>query len=182
MVVPSGVQVKFDSGVLTAKGPKGELKEAVHPYVKVAIKDGQIVLTTDISVARDASAIWGMTRARLNNLVHGVASGYTKNLEVRGLAFRADVAGQKLTMALGKSRPIIFEAPKEITLSVDAKKTLITVSGVSKDFVGEIAAKIRGFYKPAAYKGKGIRYQGEYVREKPTKQAAGASAGTGGKK
>lgn len=182
IVIPSGVQVKLDGAVLSAKGPKGELKEPLHPYVKAEIKDGKVLLTADTAVARDASAIWGMTRARLNNLIQGVAVGYSKVLEIHGLGFRGEIAGQKLTLALGKSHPVQFEAPKGITLTVDPKKTLITVSGVSKDMVGEIAAKIRELRKPEPYKGTGIRYQGEYVRKKAGKTAAGAGAGAGGKK
>jgi large subunit ribosomal protein L6 len=174
--------VKFDGNVVTAKGPKGELKESLHPYVKAEIKDGKVLLTADISAARDASAIWGMSRARVNNLVQGVATGYSKILEIHGLGFRAEIAGQKLTLALGKSHPVPFDVPKGVTVTVDAKKTLLTVSGVSKDMVGETAAKIRELRKPEPYKGTGIRYQGEYVRRKAGKTAAGASAGAGGKK
>ena len=183
VVIPSGVQLKLDGNLVTAKGPKGELKEALHPYVKAEIKDGkEIILSADITIARDASAIWGMTRARLNNLVQGVAVGYSKILEIHGLGFRAEIAGQKLTMALGKSHPVVFEAPKGVTITVDAKKTLLTVSGISKDAVGAAAADIRELRKPEPYKGTGIRYQGEYVRKKAGKTAAGASAGAGGKK
>jgi large subunit ribosomal protein L6 len=182
VVIPQGVTVKLDNGSFSAKGPKGELQENLHPFVKAEIKDGKVVLTADITVAKDASAIWGMTRARLNNLVHGVAAGYSKNLEIHGLGFRAELAGQKLTLSLGKSHPVIFEIPKGITLTVDPKKTLITVSGVNKDLVGETAAKIRELRKPEPYKQTGIRYQGEHVRKKAGKTAAGASAGAGGKK
>ena len=182
VVIPTGVQVKFDGNVVTAKGPKGELKEPLHPYVKAEIKDGKVVLTADITVARDASAIWGMTRARLHNLINGVAVGYSKLLEIHGLGFRAEIVGQKLTLALGKSHPVLFDVPQGITVTLDPKKTLITVTGVSKDQVGEIAAKIRELRKPEPYKGTGIRYQGEYVRKKAGKTAAGASAGAGGKK
>ncbi len=182
IIIPSGVSVKLDGNVVTAKGPKGELQEPLHPFVKAEIKDGKVLLTADIAAARDASAIWGMTRARLSNLVTGVTTGYSKLLEIHGLGFRGEVVGQKLTLALGKSHPILFEAPKGITLAMDPKKTLITVSGVSKDMVGETAAKIRELRKPEPYKGTGIRYQGEYVRKKAGKTAAGATAGAGGKK
>ena len=182
IVIPSGVQIKMDGNIAAAKGPKGELKEALHPYVKVEIKDGVVTLSADITVARDASAIWGMTRARLNNLLQGVAVGYSKILEIHGLGFRAEVAGQKLTLALGKSHPVVYDAPKGVTVTVDPKKTLLTVSGMSKDMVGEAAAKIRELRKPEPYKGTGIRYQGEYVRKKAGKTAAGATAGAGGKK
>ena len=123
-----------------------------------------------------------MTRARVNNLLQGVTTGYSKVLEIHGLGFRAEIVGQKLTLALGKSHPVIYEAPKGVTVSVDAKKTLLTVSGMSKDMVGEAAAKIRELRKPEPYKGTGIRYQGEYVRKKAGKTAAGATASAGGKK
>jgi large subunit ribosomal protein L6 len=182
VVIPQGVQVKLEGALVSAKGPKGELQETLHPYVKAEIKDGKVLLTADIAVARDASAIWGMMRARLNNLVHGVFAGYSKNLEIHGLGFRAEIVGQKLTLALGKSHPVIYEAPKGITITVDPKKTLVTVTGVSKDVVGEVAAKIRELRKPEPYKGTGIRYQGEYVRKKAGKTAAGAGAAAGGKK
>jgi large subunit ribosomal protein L6 len=180
VVIPSGVQVKIEGSLVTAKGPKGELKESLHPAVKAEVKDGKILVVADLSFAKDANAIWGMSRARLNNLVTGVANGYSKNLEIVGLGFRAEAAGQKLTMALGKSHPVVYDAPKGVTLAVDAKKTLITVSGPSKDLVGAVAADIRELRKPEPYKGTGIRYQGEYVRKKAGKTAAGA--GAGGKK
>jgi len=182
VVIPQGVQVKLEGSTVVAKGPKGELKETMHSYVKAEIKDGAIILSSDISVARDASAIWGMTRARLNNLVQGVATGYAKVLEIHGLGFRGEVAGQKLTLAIGKSHPVIYDAPKGVTLTLDPKKTVLTVSGVNKDQVGAVAADIRELRKPEPYKGTGIRYQGEYVRKKAGKTAAGASAGAGGKK
>lgn len=184
VVIPQGVQLKIDNGVVTAKGPKGENSERLHPYVKAEIKDGKVVLSADIAAAKDASAIWGMTRARVENLVVGVTQGYTKILEIHGLGFRAEAVGQKLTMTLGRSHPVHFEAPKGVTVVVDAKKTLVTVSGIVKDMVGETAAKIRELRKPEPYKGTGIRYQGEYVRKKAGKTAAGAGAGAagGGKK
>jgi len=180
VVIPAGVTVSIANAVVTAKGPKGELKEALNPLVKAEIKDGKILLTADLSSGKEASAIYGMSRARVNNLVQGAAHGFSKVLEIVGLGFRAEVAGQKMTMALGKSHPVIFEAPKGITLSVDPKKTQITVAGADKDQVGEISAKIRELRKPEPYKGTGIRYQGEHVRKKAGKTAAGASAGAGG--
>jgi large subunit ribosomal protein L6 len=182
VVIPSGVQVTIANGMVTAKGPKGELKEALHPLVKAEVKEGQVLLTADLKAAKDASAIYGMSRARVNNLVQGAATGFSKVLEIVGLGFRAEVAGQKLTMTLGKSHPVTFEAPKGVTVAVDAKKTQLTVSGANKDVVGATAAKIRELRKPEPYKGTGIRYQGEHIRKKAGKTAAGASAGAGGKK
>jgi large subunit ribosomal protein L6 len=180
VVIPSGVQVKVDGLIVSAKGPKGEFREILHPYVKAEVKDGKVLMTADLAAAKDASAIWGMMRARVNNLMLGVSQGYAKELEIHGLGFRAEVAGQKLTLALGKSHPVVFEAPQGVKVTVDPKKTLVTVSGVSKDLVGEIAAKIRELRKPEPYKGTGIRYRGEHVRKKAGKTAAGA--GAGGKK
>ena len=180
VVIPAGVQVSIANSIVTAKGPKGELKEPLHPVVKAEIKDGKILLTADLSSGKDASAIYGMSRARLNNLVQGAAHGYAKVLEIVGLGFRAEIAGQKLTMALGKSHPVIFDAPKGITITVDPKKTQITVAGADKNQVGQTAANIRELRKPEPYKGTGIRYQGEHVRKKAGKTAAGAGAAAGG--
>lgn len=177
VAIPQGVQVNVANGVVTAKGPKGELKEALHPFVKAEVKDGKVLLTADLNVARDASAIYGMSRARVNNLVQGAAHGFSKVLEIHGLGFRGEVAGQKLTLTLGKSHPVQFEAPKGVTLTLDPKKTQITISGASRDLVGQVAANIRELRKPEPYKGTGIRYQGEHIRKKAGKTAAGAGAG-----
>ena len=182
VVVPQGVTVTIANGVVTAKGPKGELKETLNPIVKAELKEGKVLLTADLKAQKDASAIYGMSRARVQNLVDGAATGFTKVLDIVGLGFRAEVAGQKLTMTLGKSHPVTFEAPKGVTVAVDAKKTQLTVSGASKDLVGQVAANIRELRKPEPYKGTGIRYQGEHIRKKAGKTAAGAGAGAGGKK
>ena len=180
VIIPSGVQVHVSNDVVTAKGPKGELKEALNPVVKAEVKDGKILLTADLASGKGASAVYGMSRARLNNLVQGAANGFAKTLEIVGLGFRAEVTGQELTLAIGKSHPVKFQAPKGITLSVDPKKTQITVAGADKDKVGQTAANIRELRKPEPYKGTGIRYKGEHVRKKAGKTAAGASAGAGG--
>ena len=180
VVIPQGVQVAIGDGVVTAKGPKGQLQQRLHPLVRAEVKDGKVLLAADLKAAREASAIYGMMRARVNNIVQGVASGFTKTLDIVGLGFRAEVAGQKLTMSLGRSHPVIFTAPVGITLDVDPKKTHITVTGPDKDLVGETASKIRGLREPEPYKGTGIRYQGEHIRKKAGKTAAGAGAGAAG--
>jgi len=180
VVIPASVQVTIADGLVTVKGPKGQLVERLHRLVTAEVKDGQVLLSADLGGAREASAIYGMTRARVNNMVQGAATGFAKVLDIVGLGFRAEVAGQKLTMALGKSHPVIFQAPVGITLGVDPKKTQITVSGPNKDQVGEIAAKIRELRRPEPYKGTGIRYQGERVRKKAGKTAAGSGAGAAG--
>jgi large subunit ribosomal protein L6 len=182
VVIPQGVQVSVAEGLVAVKGPKGQLQETLHRLVRAEVKDGKVLLSADLKAARDASAIYGMSRARVNNMVVGVSSGFVKTLDIVGLGFRAEVAGQKMTLSLGKSHPVVFTAPAGVTLGVDPKKTQITVSGSNKDLVGEIAAaaKIRGLREPEPYKGTGIRYQGEHVRKKAGKTAAGAGVGAAG--
>ncbi|MBI5239541.1 MAG: 50S ribosomal protein L6 [Elusimicrobia bacterium] len=180
VVIPQGVQVSVGQGLVTAKGPKGQLQQTLHRLVKAEVKDGKVLLTADLKADRTASAIYGMSRARINNMVQGVAVGFAKVLDIVGLGFRAEVQGQQLTLSLGKSHPVKFTAPAGITLSVDPKKTQITVAGPDKDLVGETASKIRGLREPEPYKGTGIRYQGEYIRKKAGKTAAGAGVGAAG--
>jgi large subunit ribosomal protein L6 len=177
VAIPKAVTVSIVGGVVSAKGPLGELKETLNPLVKAEVKGGQVLLTADLNAARDASAIYGMSRARVNNLINGVATGFSKTLDIVGLGFRAEAAGQKITLALGKSHPVIFEVPAGVKIVVDAKKTQITLSSNDKDLLGETAAKLRDLRRPEPYKGTGIRYQGEHVRKKAGKTAAGASAG-----
>ena len=180
VVIPPSVQVSVSAQGVAAKGPKGSLQMRLHPYVRAEVKDGKLLLTSDIDAHRDASAIYGMTRSLVNNMVQGVAFGFSKVLDIVGLGFRAEVAGQKLTMTLGKSHPVIFTAPVGVSLSVDPKKTQITVAGPDKMLVGETAAKIRSLRRTEPYKGTGIRYQGEHIRKKAGKTAAGATAGAAG--
>jgi large subunit ribosomal protein L6 len=180
VIIPQGVQVSVGQGLVTVKGPKGQLQQRLHELVQAEVKDGKVLLTSDLAAARDASAIYGMTRARIFNMVQGVSSGFAKVLDIVGLGFRAEVKGQELTLSLGKSHPVKFLAPDGIALSVDPKKTQITVAGPDKDQVGETAAKIRSLREPEPYKGTGIRYQGEHVRKKAGKTAAGAVGAAGG--
>ena len=180
VVIPQGVQVTIGDGLVTAKGPKGQLQERLHPLVRAEVKAGQVLLTADLSGPRETSAIYGMSRARVQNMVQGVANGFSKVLDIVGLGFRAEVAGQKMTLSLGKSHPVVFTAPVGIALGVDPKKTQITVTGANKDMVGETAAKIRGLRPPEPYKSTGIRYQGEHIRKKAGKTAAGAGVGVAG--
>ena len=177
IIVPSGVRVDISSGAVTAKGPKGEGREVLPKAVSAALADGQIKISADMSAGKNVSALFGLTRARVNNLVQGVATGYSKVLEIAGLGFRAEAAGQKLTLALGKSHPVLFDVPTGVAVAVDPKKTTLTVSGASKDLVGEIAAKIRSLRPPEPYTGTGIHYRGEHIRRKAGKTAASAGAG-----
>lgn len=182
VLIPKSVQVTLNDGVLSAKGPRGELKQKLVYPVTAEIKDGHVFLSADLKAAHNASALYGMSRARVNNLLLGVSAGFSKVLDIVGIGFRAEAAGQKLTMTLGKSHPVVFDVPQGVTVAVDPKKTQITLSGADKDLVGETAAMIRALRKPEPYKGTGIRYQGERVRRKAGKTAAGAGAGAGGAK
>jgi len=167
--LPSGVQFSESDGAVTVKGPKGELRSALPANVSVALDGGQIVVQRD-SDARQARANHGLARALVNNMVVGVSTGFEKKLEVIGIGYRAEVKGSALVMNLGYSHPIEFPVPQGISISVD-KQNKITVAGIDKQQVGQVAAVIRAFRKPDHYKGKGVRYANEHVRIKTGKSA-----------
>jgi large subunit ribosomal protein L6 len=170
-----GVAVEKSNGSIKVKGPKGELTAAVHPDLSVDIKDNEIHVTTTI-VDKEHNALHGLWRAVLNNMVRGVTEGYTKKLEIVGVGYRAELKGTKLQLQLGYSHPILFVPPTGIKVEVPAP-TNIVVSGIDRQLVGQVAAKIRSFRPPEPYQGKGIKYEGEYIRRKAGKAAA-AAAGT----
>lgn len=180
VLIPPSVSVAITEGRVNAKGPLGEAVMALPGIIHAEIKDGRVLLTADLEARRDAKALYGMSRAMVQNMVLGVTQGFSKTLEIIGIGFRAEAGGDRVTFSLGKSHPVIFAIPKGIKIEVDAKRTQLKVSGVDKGLVGETAAKIRGLRPPEPYKGTGIRYQGEHVRRKAGKTAAGA--GTGAKK
>jgi large subunit ribosomal protein L6 len=151
------------------KGPKGELSSAIHPLVNVTVEENQVVVTRSRDVKLERS-LHGTTRAVINNLVTGVTEGYTKGLELVGVGFRAEMRNEKLLLYIGYSHPILFFPPDEITFTVDSA-TQFKVSGIDKQLVGQIAAKIRSIRPPEPYKGKGIKYQGEYIKRKAGKTA-----------
>lgn len=167
--VPSGVNVNVGKTEVTVKGPKGQLSQALVTRVTVAV-DGDNVVVSRVDESRQSRANHGLMRALLNNMVVGVSKGFEKNLEIVGVGYRADVKGKNLVMQLGYSHPIEYPVPTGIDIKVD-KQGKITVSGIDKQQVGQVAAEIRGFRKPDHYKGKGIRYSGEYVRIKQGKTA-----------
>lgn len=169
--IPAGVEVKINGQNLSVKGPKGELAIVVRPEVKIEQKDNKIFLSiTDVL----ANAYWGLTRALVANMIKGVVGGFQKQLEVVGVGFKAAVEGQDLVLNVGFSHPVKIKAPSGIKFSVE--KTIITVEGIDKGLVGQIASDIREVKPPEPYKGKGIRYQGEQVRKKEGKKAV-ATAG-----
>ena len=167
ITVPNGVDVKIDGQLVSVKSPKGELSLVVAEPIRVVLDEGQVQVTRP-NDERDSRALHGLTRTLINNNIVGVTEGYAKQLEVVGTGYRVQQKGQGLELALGFSHPVLFEAPEGITLAVEGN-TKITVSGISKQAVGEVAANIRKLKKPEPYKGKGIRYAGENVRRKAGK-------------
>jgi large subunit ribosomal protein L6 len=172
IIIPSGVTVeKRDGNLIVVKGPKGELDFRCHKYVTVEIADGKVTVTR-IGNEKDHKSMHGLSRTLIANMVHGVTKGFSKQLEILGVGYRAMLQGSKLVLSVGYSHPVEVQPPKGIQITIDPeKKNILTISGADKQVVGEIAAKIREFRKPEPYKGKGIRYMGEYVPRKAGKAA-----------
>jgi large subunit ribosomal protein L6 len=167
--LPDGVEVAIEPELVKVKGPKGELEERVSRDMQVRQEDGQIVVTRP-SDRGEHRAIHGLTRSLIANMVQGVTEGFEKRLEIQGVGYRAQLQGRKLVMSLGFSHQVEMEAPQDVEFEVPAP-TQVVVRGISKQVVGEVAANIRKKRPPEPYKGKGIRYQGEYVARKVGKRA-----------
>jgi large subunit ribosomal protein L6 len=169
VVVPDGVEITIQPDLVKVKGPKGELEERVSRDIGVAQENGEILVTrsTDRGEHR---ALHGLTRSLIANMVEGVTNGFEKRLEIQGVGYRAQLQGRKLVLALGYSHPIELDAPDGIDFEVP-QPTRVVVRGISKQAVGEVAAIIRKQRPPEPYKGKGIRYEGEYVARKVGKRA-----------
>lgn len=167
IAIPSGVDVKLDNGVVTVKGPKGELSQSVPAPINVAIEDGQVIVTRPDD-ERASRSLHGLTRTLIANNIIGVTEGYTKQMEIVGTGYRVVAKGANLEFSLGYSHTIVVEAPEGISFSVESP-TKFAVSGTSKQKVGEIAAQIRKLRKPEPYKGKGVKYADEHIRRKAGK-------------
>ena len=167
--VPSGVTVDIKDMVVTVKGSKGELKQSYNNEVTIEFKDGQIVVTPRNKNDNRSRAMWGLYRALIANMVKGVTDGFTKKLEIQGVGFRAAADKQFLTLNLGYSHDIKYAIPEGIEVKCE-KPTLVAISGIDKELVGQVAAEVRALRKPEPYKGKGVRYEGEYVRQKEGKK------------
>ncbi len=165
--IPSGVEIKIDGQVVTAKGPLGTESVTVRPEIAVKVEDNHIILSK-VGDSRETDALYGLSRTLVANAVHGVKEGFEKKLEIQGVGYRANMEGKNLNMALGYSHPVVVVPPEGITLSVEAN-TKITVKGSNKQTVGDVAAFIRSKRPPEVYKGKGVRYEGEYIRRKAGK-------------
>lgn len=170
--IPDKVEVKVEAGFVVVKGPKGELKTKIHPAISAEVKDKEIILNL-VGSDKKGNALWGTMRQLVNNMVLGVTVGFKKELEINGVGYRAAMAGKDLSLAVGYSHEVKFSIPEGIKASVD--KNVITVEGIDKFLVGEIAAQIRRVKKPEPYKGKGIRYVGEFVKIKAGKKAKSAA-------
>jgi large subunit ribosomal protein L6 len=175
IAVPSGVDVTIDGRTVTVKGPKGTLSRALHPDISVSREDTSIVVTRPTE-QKTHKQLHGLTRTLVNNMVVGVTDGYRKGLEITGVGYRAALSGRKLQLNLGYSHQVEIDPPEGISFELE-NPTRLAVIGIDKELVGQIAAKVRSTRKPEPYKGKGVRYAGEYIRRK-----AGKAGKIGGKK
>ena len=176
VVILQGVKVHLAERDIKITGPKGELTATVHPDIAVEVADGQLLIKRHTDEKKHR-ALHGLWRALVQNMMTGVTTGYTRKLELVGVGYRAELKGKKLQLLLGFSHPILFAAPEGVTLEVPTQ-TNITIRGIDKMLVGQVAAKIRSFRPPEPYKGKGVKYEGEHVRRKAGKAAAAGGAKT----
>jgi len=167
--VPSGVTVDIKGSDVSVKGPKGQLSRTLRPEVTIKQEDGKL-LVERTSDARDVRSLHGLSRTLVANMVKGVTDGFTQNLEIIGVGYRAVMEGRKLVMQLGYSHPVEIEPPQGLDIVV-GKGNILTVSGIDKQAVGDLAADIRSRRGPEVYKGKGVKYQGEVIRRKAGKAA-----------
>jgi large subunit ribosomal protein L6 len=171
--LPKGVSATVANGKIDVKGPKGTLSRELPPNVTVKVEGAHVTVQPTIG-GRDGARFQGLARSLINGMIVGAASGYVKTLQLVGTGYRAEVKGQILNLALGFSHPVNFPIPQGITVQIpgDSKGTIIILSGADKEKMGQTAAKIRGFRPPEPYGGKGVRFQGEKVREKAGKAAS----------
>jgi large subunit ribosomal protein L6 len=172
--IPSGVEAKLETGKVTVKGPLGEMSQNVNPKLTIK-KESNTLVVERPSNQKLYRELHGLTRNLIANMVTGVSKGYEKTLEISGVGFKAAAQGSNLMLSLGFSHPIVYPMPKGIKATVDAKQTQITLKGVDKQLVGQMAANLRSLKKPEPYKGKGIKYSTEVIKRKEGK------AGKGGK-
>ncbi|MFH1427987.1 MAG: 50S ribosomal protein L6 [Patescibacteria group bacterium] len=167
--LPNGTQAKLEDDFIIVKGPKGELKIKNNKFVKIEIKDSIISVSVKNPDNKKEKSLWGLYRSLINNMVIGVNEGFEKKLEINGVGYRVNVAGKNLVLNVGYSHPVEYKIPEGININVEDK--IITVTGIDKKLVGEVAAQIRMVKKPEPYKGKGIKYLDEVIRRKEGKSA-----------
>lgn len=169
--IPQAVEVTIENNLVKVKGPKGELERYIRPEIKIEKKNNQITVAPK-KETKKTNALWGLSRTLIFNMIEGVAKGYEKKLEIQGIGYKANLEGEDLVLSVGFSHPVRVNKIEGIKFEVE--KNIITVSGINKELVGQITAKIRKIKKPEPYKGKGIRYLGEEVRRKAGKKAVSA--------
>jgi large subunit ribosomal protein L6 len=168
VVIPSGVTAQIDNGILTVKGPKGTLTMGLSDQVSYTVEEGSIAVKP-VDQSKEARSHWGMQRTIVSNLVSGVTEGFTKVLEIKGVGYRAQIQGKKLKLQLGFSHDVDIDVPEGIEIKTP-DNTTVEISGIDKQKVGQVAAEIRRWRKPEPYKGKGIKYRGEYIFRKEGKK------------
>lgn len=172
ITIPAGTELSVASGVLTVKGKAGTLKKPVHSSISITVDRG-LVKVEPVGRTRLARALWGTYASHVRNMISGVNTPYMKKLQVEGIGYRAELSGKQLKMSLGFSHPVLVSIPEGLTVAVE--KNIISISGPDKEAVGQFAANVRDLKKPEPYKGKGIRYEGEVVRQKAGKKAAAST-------
>ncbi|HDH04608.1 MAG TPA: 50S ribosomal protein L6 [Nitrospirae bacterium] len=166
--LPDGVEVKLQGSLITVKGPKGELKWNSPAGMKISMQDKSVVVERP-SDSKQFRSLHGTTRSIIANMVAGTSAGYRRALEISGVGYRAQVQGRKISFTLGYSHPVEYQLPEGISAEVDKKQTLLTLQGIDKQLIGQVAANIRSLRSPNIYKGKGIRYAGEIIKLKAGK-------------
>ena len=175
ITVDNGVEVKFENGIITVKGPKGELTQDYDTAAVTIKQEGNEITLERSSDHKDHRSKHGLYRALIANMIEGCSKGFTKKLEFHGVGYRATAKGQILEMIIGYSHPVAIELPSEVKLTAETEKgqaPLVTLESHDKQLLGQVAAKIRSLRKPEPYKGKGIRYKGEFIRRKAGKAAS----------
>ncbi len=168
--LPDGVEVEIKDSVVSVKGPKGSLSKEVHSEISVEIKDGQVVVSRP-NDSKTFRSLHGLYRSLIANMVEGVHNSFEKKLEIVGVGYKGEVSNKRLTLQLGYSHPIVFVPPEGIEITAESPTKLV-ISGINKEIVGQVAAKIRSFRPPEPYKGKGVKYEDEQIRRKAGKTAA----------
>lgn len=173
ITIPAGVTIQCADNVVTVNGPKGSLTQSIDPRVSLQIEDGLATVSVADKEKREERAQWGLARSLIQNMVIGVSEGFKKSLEIHGVGYKFDLQGTKLVLSVGYSHKVEKDLPADVMVEMDAEaKNVLHITGADKQRVGEVAAQIREVKKPEPYKGKGIRYVGEYVRRKAGKTGA----------
>lgn len=170
IILPEGTQAKVENDFIIVKGPKGELKQKLHKLIKVDIDDKEARVKVANPEDKRERALWGLYRSLINNMAIGVNEGFEKKLEIIGVGYKASISGDKVLLNMGYSHPVIYDLPSGIAAKVEGN--IITINGIDKYLVGEVAAQIKKVRKPEPYKGKGIKYVGEVIKRKAGKTAA----------